>query len=67
MILCFFIMLPGFGFGGSLMMSLLGNFYILMGGISVSILAKYWIAVIWYLASLWGLTTVFTLILVKSM
>ena len=49
-----------------LMMSLLGNFHIL-GGIIVSILAKFWIAVVWYVVCLWCLTAVFTLILAKLM
>jgi len=37
------------------------------GGIIVGILAKFWIAMVWYLICLWCLTAVFTLVLVKLM
>ena len=42
-----------------------GNLMHSIGGIIVSILAKFWIAMVWYLICLWCLTTVFTLIIIK--
>ena len=51
----------------TLMKNLLGDFYIFKRRSHVGILAKYWIAMAWYLICIWCLTVAFTLILVRLM